>query len=47
MPPPTGEYVIKPAVSAGSQDTGRYDLADPEHRDWPPPTWAGSPPPPG
>ncbi|MGC5052067.1 ATP-grasp domain-containing protein [Micromonospora sp. DT48] len=28
-----GEYVIKPAVSAGSQDTGRYDLADPEHRD--------------
>ncbi|MFF4894557.1 ATP-grasp domain-containing protein [Micromonospora chersina] len=29
----TGEYVIKPAVSAGSQDTGRYDLADPEHRE--------------
>ncbi|MFC4150333.1 RimK family alpha-L-glutamate ligase [Micromonospora mangrovi] len=28
----SGEYVIKPAVSAGSQDTGRYDLADPEHR---------------
>ncbi|SCF46600.1 ATP-grasp domain [Micromonospora mirobrigensis] len=28
-----GEYVIKPAVSAGSQDTGRYDLADPEHRE--------------
>ncbi|MCM0675418.1 hypothetical protein NCC78_12070 [Micromonospora phytophila] len=27
-----GEYVVKPAVSAGSQDTGRYDLADPEHR---------------
>ncbi|MEV7327114.1 hypothetical protein [Micromonospora sp. NPDC093244] len=32
-PVDTGEYVIKPAVSAGSQDTGRYDLADPEHRD--------------
>lgn len=31
-PADTGEYVIKPAVSAGSQDTGRYDLADPEHR---------------
>ncbi|MFI6243645.1 RimK family alpha-L-glutamate ligase [Micromonospora sp. NPDC050795] len=32
-PAETGEYVLKPAVSAGSQDTGRYDLADPEHRD--------------
>ncbi len=32
-PPATGEHVIKPAVSAGSQDTGRYDLADPEHRE--------------
>ncbi|MCP3786365.1 hypothetical protein NLX85_23645 [Micromonospora sp. A3M-1-15] len=32
-PVDTGEYVIKPAVSAGSQDTGRYDLADPEHRE--------------
>ncbi|MGV9214639.1 ATP-grasp domain-containing protein [Micromonospora sp. RB23] len=31
-PADTGEYVIKPAVSAGSQDTGRYHLADPEHR---------------
>ncbi|MEV4215907.1 hypothetical protein [Micromonospora sp. NPDC049662] len=31
-PADTGEYVIKPAVSSGSQDTGRYDLADPEHR---------------
>ncbi|MFG1950773.1 RimK family alpha-L-glutamate ligase [Micromonospora sp. NPDC048830] len=31
-PPAAGEYVVKPAVSAGSQDTGRYDLADPEHR---------------
>ncbi|WFE47400.1 hypothetical protein [Verrucosispora sp. WMMD1129] len=28
-----GEYVIKPTVSAGSRGTGRYDLADPEHRD--------------
>ncbi|WP_229400070.1 ATP-grasp domain-containing protein [Micromonospora okii] len=32
-PPAHGEYVIKPAVSAGSQDTGRYDLADPGHRE--------------
>ncbi|MEU5726588.1 hypothetical protein ABZ783_32895 [Micromonospora sp. NPDC047738] len=32
-PADTGEYVIKPAVSAGSQDTGRYDLAEPEHRE--------------
>lgn len=32
-PAQRGEYVIKPAVSAGSQDTGRYDLADPEHRE--------------
>lgn len=32
-PAETGEYVLKPSVSAGSQDTGRYDLADPEHRD--------------
>ncbi|MEO3743249.1 hypothetical protein [Plantactinospora sp. B5E13] len=31
-PPQTGEYVIKPAVGAGSLDAGRYDLADPEHR---------------
>ncbi|MFC7548594.1 RimK family alpha-L-glutamate ligase [Plantactinospora sp. GCM10030261] len=31
-PPATGEYVIKPAVSGGSRDTGRYNLADPEHR---------------
>ncbi|MFI2712467.1 RimK family alpha-L-glutamate ligase [Micromonospora sp. NPDC018662] len=31
--PADGEYVLKPAVSAGSQDTGRYDLADPEHRE--------------
>jgi hypothetical protein len=31
-PPAGGEYVIKPAVSAGSKDTGRYDLSDPDHR---------------
>jgi hypothetical protein len=31
--PATGEYVVKPAVSAGSRDTGRYDLADPAHRE--------------
>ncbi|MFC0003138.1 ATP-grasp domain-containing protein [Micromonospora siamensis] len=33
LPADRGEYVIKPAVSAGSQDTGRYDLADPGHRE--------------
>ncbi len=33
LPAERGEYVLKPSVSAGSQDTGRYDLADPEHRD--------------
>jgi hypothetical protein len=32
-PPAAGEYVVKPAISVGSKDTGRYDLADPEHRD--------------
>ncbi|MFI7605273.1 RimK family alpha-L-glutamate ligase [Micromonospora sp. NPDC049366] len=32
-PADSGEYVIKPAISAGSQDTGRYDLADPGHRE--------------
>jgi hypothetical protein len=31
-PSDRGEYVVKPAVSAGSRDTGRYDLADPDHR---------------
>jgi len=31
-PPAEGEYVIKPAIGAGSVSTGRYDLADPEHR---------------
>lgn len=30
-PPGTGEYVVKPTISAGSRDTGRYDLADAEH----------------
>ena len=29
--PPSGEIVVKPAVSAGSLDTGRYDLARQEH----------------
>lgn len=28
--PPSGDYVIKPAVSAGSKDTGRYGPADGE-----------------
>jgi glutathione synthase/RimK-type ligase-like ATP-grasp enzyme len=31
-PPADGEWVIKPAVSSGSKDTGRYDVADPSHR---------------
>jgi hypothetical protein len=31
-PPPDGEWVIKPAVSAGSKDSGRYRLDDPDHR---------------
>lgn len=31
-PPLSGEWVIKPAISAGSRDTGRYDLSDPQHR---------------
>lgn len=31
-PPAGGEWVIKPAISAGSLDTGRYDLADAGHR---------------
>jgi hypothetical protein len=30
--PGAGAWVIKPAVGAGSLDTGRYDLSDPEHR---------------
>ena len=32
-PPSAGEWVIKPAVSAGSVDTGRYDMADEAHRE--------------
>ena len=32
-PPTTGEYVVKPTVSAGSRDTGRYDLTDPGRRE--------------
>jgi len=32
-PPTAGEYVVKPAVGSGSRDAGRYDLADPGHRD--------------
>lgn len=30
--PAGGEWVVKPAISVGSKDTGRYDLADPAHR---------------
>ncbi len=30
--PERGEYVVKPAVGAGSYEAGRYDLADPAHR---------------
>jgi len=30
--PSHGEYVVKPAISAGSLSTGRYDLAVPEQR---------------
>ncbi|WP_018811205.1 ATP-grasp domain-containing protein [Salinispora pacifica] len=33
LPAERGQFVIKPSVSADSQDTGRYDLADPEHRE--------------
>jgi hypothetical protein len=32
QPPVEGEVVVKPAVSAGSLNTGRYDLADTGHR---------------
>ncbi|MDR7277994.1 ATP-grasp domain-containing protein [Catenuloplanes atrovinosus] len=32
-PPEAGEWVVKPAVGAGSVDAGRYDLGDPEHRE--------------
>ena len=30
QPPPFGEWVVKPTVSAGSQDTGRYRLPEQE-----------------
>ena len=30
--PNAGEWVVKPTVSAGSRDTGRYDLGDPDQR---------------
>ncbi len=30
--PASGEWVVKPAISAGSRDTGRYDCADPSVR---------------
>lgn len=30
--PPAGDFVIKPAVSISSRDTGRYLSSDPEHR---------------
>lgn len=32
QPPEHGEWVVKPAVGAGSRDVGRYQLTDPEHR---------------
>jgi len=32
-PPATGEWVVKPAIGAGSRDTGRYDMADSAHRE--------------
>ncbi|HEY8473650.1 MAG TPA: hypothetical protein VIL37_13575 [Natronosporangium sp.] len=31
-PPASGEWVVKPAVGAGSRDCGRYRLDDPGHR---------------
>ncbi len=31
--PSAGEYVIKPAISAGSRDTGRFDLSDSMQRE--------------
>jgi hypothetical protein len=31
--PAVGEYVIKPAISAGSRDTGRFNLADSAQRE--------------
>ncbi|WP_033340372.1 ATP-grasp domain-containing protein [Catenuloplanes japonicus] len=31
--PEAGEWVVKPAIGAGSVDAGRYDFSDPEHRE--------------
>ncbi len=31
--PTEGQYVIKPAIGAGSRDAGRFDLSDPAHRE--------------
>ena len=31
-PPTEGQFVIKPAIGAGSIETARYDLGNPEHR---------------
>ncbi|MFI5838261.1 RimK family alpha-L-glutamate ligase [Catenuloplanes sp. NPDC051500] len=31
--PEAGEWVVKPAIGAGSVDAGRYDCADPEQRE--------------
>jgi len=31
--PAQGEWVLKPAIGAGSLDAGRYDLGDPQHRE--------------
>lgn len=31
-PPESGQWVVKPAVGAGSRDAGRYQLSDPEQR---------------
>jgi hypothetical protein len=33
QPPPGGEFVVKPAVGAGSLDTGRYHLDEADHRE--------------
>lgn len=32
-PPTDGQWVIKPAISAGSRDTGRYDMSSASDRD--------------
>jgi hypothetical protein len=33
VPPSNGHWVIKPSISAGSLDTGRYELSIPSHRE--------------